>query len=83
MGTNIMSGIGAGIDQARQGLRCIDRSFSEDVPRETRRHPLAPGVPLRELIQGGCCSIEEGGAVGPFDVHKPFGGIVVTLIDDG
>ena len=27
--------------------------------------------------------MEDGGAVGPFDVHKPFGGFCIQLIDDG
>ena len=83
MGTNVMSGIGAALDEARKNLGTIDRTFSDSVEQEIRRHPLAPGVALRALKQGACCSIEEGGAVGPFDVHKPFAGIVAALIDDG
>ena len=83
MGTNIMSGIGASVDAARQGMRCINRSFSQDVPQETRRVPLAPGVPLRALAQGSVCSLNERGEAQPFDPGLPFCGLVIRLVNDG
>ena len=83
MGTNVMSGIGAAVDAARQGMRVIDRVFAESPSLETKQHPLAPGTPLRALRQGELCSMVADGSVGPFDQHQPFAGLVLRLVDNG
>lgn len=79
---NFVSGISASLDEARKGMGSIDRVFSESVPRETRRHPLAPGVPVRELVQGALCSFDECANITPFDASRPFGGFVLKLFED-
>ena len=80
---NISTGIGSQIDGERRGMRTIDRLFSDSVEQETRRVPLAPGVPLRALAQGSVCSLNERGEAQPFDPGKPFCGFVIKLLDDG
>ena len=78
----IMTGIGAEQDQARKGIRCIDRTFSEAVPRETRRLPLASGTDLRAFVQGEACSLNEREEIQPFDPSRRFAGFVIKLIED-
>lgn len=79
---NIMGGIGAELDQARQRMPCIDRTFSESVPRETRRIPLAPGTDLRALVHGAPCSLNAREEIQPFDPSQRFAGFVITLLED-
>lgn len=76
---NIVSGISASLDQARAGLRGIDRLWSTTFRRETGRRPLAPGTHLRALRQGEAATMNGQGQVEVFNPHHRFAGVVVGL----
>lgn len=78
---HMMSGIGAQLDEARQGLRCNYRAFNTVETKKQMTLPLHPEEPLDGIVQGDlvskldgkCCSFEES---------LPFAGVAGSVGQD-
>jgi hypothetical protein len=81
MGTDVMSGIGAGLDMARKGIGFNTKTYNMLEPQVLAYLPLAPGVALDAIRQGDLLSVLDGQCY-PFREDLPFAGICHTLSQD-
>jgi hypothetical protein len=78
---HMMSGLGAQLDEARQGLRGNYRAFNTVEPKKQMTLPLHPEEPLDGIVQGDLVS-ELDGKCCSFEERLPFAGVAGNVGQD-
>lgn len=78
---NIITGISAELDEARQHLRLNTKHFNTVEPLQRTTLPLHPQEPLDGIVQGDLVS-ELDGKCCSFEQCLPFAGIAETIGQD-